>query len=44
VTPLAGREDAGDRAKVLNNRGIKTVRGSQWQSPKVMRPLDRLGL
>jgi len=31
-------------AKVLNDRGIKTVRGGAWQSPQVMRLLDRLGL
>jgi DNA invertase Pin-like site-specific DNA recombinase len=31
-------------AKALNDRGVKTVRGSEWRSPQVMRLLDRLGL
>jgi DNA invertase Pin-like site-specific DNA recombinase len=43
VTPLAGQTTRAI-AKALNDRGIKTVRGGQWQSPQVMRLLDRLGL
>jgi DNA invertase Pin-like site-specific DNA recombinase len=43
VTPLA---DLSTRAiaAALNERGIATVRGGQWQSPQVMRLLDRFGL
>jgi len=29
---------------IAKARGIKTARGGQWQSPQVMRLLDRLGL
>jgi DNA invertase Pin-like site-specific DNA recombinase len=43
VTPLAGQTTRA-LAKALNDRGIKTVRGGQWQSPQIMRLLDRLGL
>jgi DNA invertase Pin-like site-specific DNA recombinase len=43
VTPLAGRTLAAIAA-ALNERGVRTVRGGQWQSPQVMRLLDRLGL
>jgi DNA invertase Pin-like site-specific DNA recombinase len=43
VTPLAGQATRAI-AKALNDRGIKTVRGGQWQSPQIMRLLDRLGL
>jgi len=43
VTPLAGQTTR-VIAKALNDRGIRTARGGQWQSPQVMRLLDRLGL
>ena len=43
VTPLAGQTTRAI-AKALNARGIKTARGGQWQSPQVMRLLNRLGL
>jgi DNA invertase Pin-like site-specific DNA recombinase len=43
VTPLAGQTMRAIAA-TLNARGIKTARGGQWQSPQVMRLLDRLGL
>jgi hypothetical protein len=43
VTPLAGHTTRAIAA-ALNAHGIKTVRGAAWQSPQVMRLLDRLGL
>jgi DNA invertase Pin-like site-specific DNA recombinase len=43
VTPLAGQTTRAI-AKALNDRGIPTPRGGQWQSPQVMRLLDRLGM
>jgi DNA invertase Pin-like site-specific DNA recombinase len=45
VAPLAAQKlTTRAIAKVLNDRGIKTARGGAWQSPQVMRLLDRLGL
>ena len=41
VTPLAGLTTRAI-AKALNERGIKTTRGSDWQSTQVMRLLARL--
>jgi DNA invertase Pin-like site-specific DNA recombinase len=43
VTPLAGRTTRAI-AKALNDRGILAPRGGQWQSPQVMRLMNRLGL
>ncbi|HEY2529417.1 MAG TPA: recombinase family protein [Xanthobacteraceae bacterium] len=43
VTPLANLSTRAI-AKALNDRGVPTPRGGQWQSPQVMRLLDRLGL
>jgi hypothetical protein len=43
VIPLAGQTTRAI-AKALNDRGITTPRGGHWQSPQVMRLLDRLGL
>jgi hypothetical protein len=43
VTPLAGQTTRAI-AIVLNDRGIPTPRGGQWQLPQVMRLLERLGL
>jgi hypothetical protein len=43
VTPLAGQTTRAI-AQALNDRGIPTRRGGLWQSPQVMRLLDRLGL
>jgi DNA invertase Pin-like site-specific DNA recombinase len=42
VTPLAGQTTRAI-AKVLNDRGIPTPRGGSWQSPQVMRLMNRLG-
>jgi hypothetical protein len=45
VTPPAGAgETTRAIAKALNDRGIKTVRGGDWQSPQIMRLLARLKL
>jgi DNA invertase Pin-like site-specific DNA recombinase len=43
VTPIANLSTRAI-AKALNERGIATVRGGQWQSPQVMRLLARLEL
>jgi DNA invertase Pin-like site-specific DNA recombinase len=43
VTPLVGQTMRAI-AQALNDRGIKTARGGQWQSSQVMRLLDRLGV
>lgn len=41
VAPMAGQTTR-SIAAALNARGIRTVRGAAWQSPQVMRLLDRL--
>src|SRR5262249_54450148 len=43
VAPLAGQSTRAIAA-ALNDRGVRTVRGGQWQSQTVIRLLDRLGL
>jgi hypothetical protein len=43
VTPLAGQTTRAI-ANALNDRGISAPRGGLWQSPQVMRLLERLGL
>ena len=45
VAPLAAQKLTTPAITVeLSRRGIKTARGGAWQSPQVMRLLDRLGL
>ena len=43
VTPFAG-QPLRVVTKHLNDCGIRTVRGAQWQPTTTMRLLDRLGL
>jgi DNA invertase Pin-like site-specific DNA recombinase len=42
VRPLAGRTSRAI-AKALNDRGIPAPRGGLWQSPQIMRLMNRLG-